>query len=103
MNDYDENQLYLSLLADIDDEARRQRQLGVFGALMFVGADHSRRQRSERRHARHTYLVRVPWQALYSAQKDRAFVTTMGVDTLTLKCTVVAQSMKLLHDLVDFV
>jgi hypothetical protein len=56
---------------------------------MFVGADHSRHQRSEHRHARRTYLVRgdllpnpcvsTPWQAL------------------TLKCTVVAQSMKLLH------
>ncbi|KAG2748894.1 hypothetical protein P692DRAFT_20733076, partial [Suillus brevipes Sb2] len=27
--------------------------------------------------------VSTPWQALYSAQKDRAFITTMGVDTLT--------------------
>ncbi|KAG1723313.1 hypothetical protein EDD22DRAFT_934455, partial [Suillus occidentalis] len=84
-------------------------QLGVFGALMFVGADHSRHQRSERRHARRTYLVRgdllpnpcvsTPWQALYSAQKDHAFITTMGVDTLTLKCTVVAQNLLV----VDFV
>ncbi|KAG1730791.1 hypothetical protein EDD22DRAFT_928568, partial [Suillus occidentalis] len=89
MNNCDKDQLYLSLLADIesdedDDEAWQQRQLGVFGALMF---------RSERQHAHRTYLVRgdllpnphvsTPWQALYSAQKDHAFITTMGVDTLT--------------------
>jgi hypothetical protein len=54
----DANQMLSFESDEDDDEAQRQRQLGVLEALMFVGADHSQRKRSECRHARHTYLVR---------------------------------------------
>lgn len=65
----------------------------TLGTLMFVGAEQSSRKHAERRQTRITYLVRgdllpnprlsTPWQALYSAQNDRAFITTMGLDVST--------------------
>src|SRR6267154_53134 len=96
MDDNNSN-LYLSLehaedeMEDEDDF--QQRQIAVLGALVFVGAEESRRERLARRQARRTYLIRgdllpnpradTPWQALYMGQNDRAFITTMGVDVPT--------------------
>jgi hypothetical protein len=77
---------------DDEDEVRRHR-IAVLGAVIFSGAEESRRERLARRQARRIYLIRgdllpnprsnTPWQALYLARNDRAFVTTMGVDVST--------------------
>ena len=93
----DENLLSLSLaLADEDeykDDEIQRRHITIIGTLIFVGAEQLHYERSECRQARRIYLVRndllpnprlsTPWQALYSGQNNRAFITTMGLDVPT--------------------
>ena len=91
----DELQLQHDLLEDEEyyHEEELLHQVAVLGALIIAGADEARQRRNERRRAHRTYLVRgdllpipsidTPWQVLYLAQNDRAFITTMGFDVQT--------------------
>ncbi|KAG2063508.1 hypothetical protein BDR04DRAFT_1137636 [Suillus decipiens] len=90
----DETLLFLALAdEDHEDDELRRRCIGSIGILVFVGMEQSCYECSEQRQSRRTYLIRsdllpdphlnTPWQALYSAQNNHAFITTMGVDVPT--------------------
>ncbi|KAG2070728.1 hypothetical protein BDR04DRAFT_1231608 [Suillus decipiens] len=90
----DETLLSLALAdEDHEDDELRRKHIGSISILVFVGTEQSRYECSERWQSRRTYLIRsdllpdpclnMPWQALYSAQNNRAFITTMGVDVPT--------------------
>ncbi|KAJ7192487.1 hypothetical protein GGX14DRAFT_406285 [Mycena pura] len=77
-----------------EDELHVEKQLAMqLGGAILLGALESRRLRAARRQQSRLYLCRpqllpnpridTPWQILYSSTSDRAFITTMGFDTIT--------------------
>ena len=77
-----------------EDELHVEKQLTMqFGGAILLGALEARKQRAARRQQSRLYLCRpqllpnprmdTPWQILYSSNSDRAFITTMGFDTIT--------------------
>ena len=65
----------------------------VIAGMVVVGAEETRTHRAERRQPSRRYLRRpqllpnprqdTPWQILYNSHDDRAFITTMGIDSAT--------------------
>ncbi|KAJ7224651.1 hypothetical protein GGX14DRAFT_387324 [Mycena pura] len=75
-----------------EDDEEMELTAAAIG-LMIGGALEAHQMRAERRHQSRLYLCRpqllpnprvnTPWQALYSSNHDRAFITTMGFDSET--------------------
>lgn len=87
--------MYAFLTSSMDEYEENDEEeeiLLVFGAL-FLGIERAHELRVERRYHHRHYLCRpqllpnprenTPWQALYNSRVDRAYITTMGVDTAT--------------------
>ena len=78
---------------EIDDEAEFLDHARLLAAVLIVGSNEDHAWLIENRHPRRQYLGRTsllpnprigtPWVRLYQRHEDRAFITTMGVDTST--------------------
>ncbi|KAJ8509483.1 hypothetical protein ONZ45_g8351 [Pleurotus djamor] len=92
----DDDQILLMALMDeesAEEEEETEASNGGLYALILLGAVQGQQLRIDKRHPRRLYLIRpdllpnprvdTPWQKLYAGQRDRAFITTMGVDVAT--------------------
>jgi len=96
----DDNLLLSNLLlahhfSVLDEEDERRDHLCILVAVMIIGSieDHEWTVRNRRRHRQHLSQanllpnprVGTPWRRLYENGEDRAFITTMGIDTSTFR------------------
>ncbi|KAL1657984.1 hypothetical protein GGF50DRAFT_68149 [Schizophyllum commune] len=84
----------LYLLSEIQrlEEEEEEQEILLLATSIVAGAEEARLIRAERRAANRVYLTRpdllpnprkdTPWQALYASRSDRAYITTMGLDTV---------------------
>ena len=82
------------LILTFDDDIEDTAAIALLVIILACGYK-SRLLRAEARREHRTYLCRPellpnprvgsPWQALYHSQSDRAFITTMGLDTTTFQ------------------
>ena len=78
---------------EIDDDREFLDQVRLLAAVLIVGSNEDHAWSVENRRPRRQYLGRMnllpnprvgtPWTRLYENHEDRAFITTMGVDTST--------------------
>ena len=78
---------------EIDEERERARRARFLTAVLIVGSNEDHAQSICNRHPCRQYLGRMnllpnprsetPWTRLYENREDRAFITTMGIDTST--------------------
>ena len=81
------------LILFLDDDPGDETLATILLAVILACGCQSRLLRAEGRQRHRLYLCRPelipnprigsPWQALYQSQSDRAFITTMGLDTAT--------------------
>jgi hypothetical protein len=85
---------------EIDDEAEILDRARLLAAVLIVGSNEDHAWSIENRRPRRQYLGRTsllpnprigtPWIRLYDRHEDRAFITTMGVDTSTFHALLAA-------------
>lgn len=78
---------------EIDEESEYLDQVRLLTAVLIVGSNEDHAWSVENRRPRRQYLGRMsllpnprigtPWTRLYETHNDRAFITTMGIDTAT--------------------
>ena len=89
------NLLVSQHLLTLDEESEAQDRLLLLAATLIIGSNEDHAWVVQNRRRRRQYLARsnllqnprrgTPWRHLYENNDDRAFITTMGVDTSTFR------------------